>query len=351
MARKLALIGLVALALTGCGGGGTPTTGVGPSAKTKTNVSNGHKHILTSLAGAGFQRGPQASLANGVASSPKGSMPMFGAFIRNSIVAPVLGIKGRKSAIAIAPVDGTVSSPPDSGGGDIDTPGIYYSDYLGLWVENVIVSPTEARMNLWLDQAKTTSAGSFDSTFPADFTAIPQTYHSTFSITAGPFAGSSGTDDFVIDSFTTGHTNYQANWVGQGSFVGTASWSPSGYTWSNSATSADGSWFKDAGTFNADGSGDTTSQNSAGYKYTYHYAADGSGSGRIEGPDAGLPATIVWDNQGNVTITYADGSTEHWNMWNVIAVPVTGTGAGSGSSGGGVPVNPPPIATNAAKAK
>ena len=62
------------------------------------------------------------------------------------------------------------------------------------------------------------------------------------------------------------------------------------------------------------------------------YRADGSGHGRITGPDPGLPATIDWDAQGNTTVVYADGSSEYtpgWGYGDVTPVDSTTTTSGT----------------------
>jgi hypothetical protein len=94
-------------------------------------------------------------------------------------------------------------------------------------------------------------------------------------------------------------------------------------------------WSEGTGSFRADGSGGTRLSSSDGYKSDYRYNADGSGHGRITGPDPGLPVSISWDAYGNTMIVYADGSVEHVSGW------------GSGNGGGAKPI---PVTAEAAGA-
>ena len=349
----------IGAALIGCGGGGSSASSSKPTTVTRSSVAAGHRHILLSLAGAGVQTAVQAVGMNGYGGGvgttgsgtsgggtgggtstgfAGGGMPLIGAYVRNSIVVPTTGHPLKPSrmpmTIAVGPTDGEPGSGSTGGstGGDVTTSGIYFDEFLGLWVENTQVSPNESKSFLYLDQAKSSPAGFFDTIYPSTWETFPIVYHSTYQITSGNFAGSHGTYDFTISSPTTGISTYDSSWAGQGTSKGSSSWSPASYTWENRFDNADGSWYHDAGTFYANGSGNSLTENSAGYKWTYHFNADGSGSGTIAGPDAGLPAAIVWDGQGHIRVTYADGTVDEWNFFDVVSSGGT-TGSGSGTSG------------------
>lgn len=339
----------VGVALIGCGGSSSTSSASKPTVKTRSNVSSGHRHILLSLAGSGVQTAVQAVGMNGYGGSTGagttggtggGSVPLIGAYVRYSIVSPMLNgphRAQRDAGIAIGPAgsepgSGTSGSSGGSGGsgGGIMTDGVYYDEFLGLWAENTTVSPFESKTLLFLDQGKTKPEGFFDTIFPTEWNVFPIIYSSNYEITAGNYAGSHGKYDFTIATSTSGQSTYASTWAGSGTSKGTSAWSPEKYTWENRFDNVDGTWYHDAGTFKGDGSGDSLTENSAGYRWTYHFNADGSGYGKIEGPDAGLPATITWDGHGNVRIVYADGSVDEWNFGDVIYGDGT---SGSGTTG------------------
>jgi hypothetical protein len=100
---------------------------------------------------------------------------------------------------------------------------------------------------------------------------------------------------------------------------------------------ANNEWSEGAGSFRADGSGGTWLSSSDGYKSDYRYNADGSGHGRITGPDPGLPVSISWDAFGNTMIVYADGTVEHVSGW--------GSGSGDGDGEKPIPVDAEVVST------
>ncbi len=251
-----------------------------------------------------------------------GGMPMFGGYMKHLILGagPGRGV----STIAHSPIlvdagpegSGGGGSNGGPGGGDTGM-GIDYDSWLGLFVTNSYTETTFTT-SLFLDEAKTQPAGSFVITFPGPDGTFPYTFTSVYTITGGQFAGSHGSYVMTAESDTTGSMTYDYVWTGGGAGTGTSNWNAAQSTWSNRTTFTDGSWFQDQGAYSANGTGSSVTTNSLGYKYAYHYNADGSGGGRIEGPDAGLPATIVWTSMGVVTITYADGTTETFNPWYIL---------------------------------
>jgi hypothetical protein len=272
--------------------------------------------------------GVGATTSSGASTGFAGGMPMFGGYLRAKIFgAPTVG-RSRQVAVTPIQVVDSGTSPGYPGEGDTGM-GPDYDPWLGLYVTNSYTETTYTT-SLFLDAAKTKPAGSFVTTFPGSAATFPYSYSSVYSITGGTFAGSSGDYQMTVTSLSTGSMKYQYNWAGEASGNGSSSWSDTGSTWTNKTNFSDGSWYSDEGTFKADGSGSTVNTNSLGYKSSYIYNADGSGSGRIEGPDAGLPATIVWTSAGVVTITYADGTKETFNPWYLydggvvpVAEPVT----------------------------
>ena len=113
--------------------------------------------------------------------------------------------------------------------------------------------------------------------------------------------------------------------------TGKSTWSGRGdSSWINRTESADGKdWTESAGSWRSDGSGGTRMATSDGYEAIFTFNSDGSGHGRVSGPEAGLPATITWDTQGNDTIRYADGTVERFNRWGIYPGPTPLPGDGT----------------------
>jgi len=115
------------------------------------------------------------------------------------------------------------------------------------------------------------------------------------------------------------HRNHQRHDEGE------ARWENGEYTWSNRYEGSDGSWSRSSGAFASDGSGTMRYEDSLGYRTTFQYNSDGSGQGRIEGPDPRLPAVITWDAEGNVRIEWADGMVEEFNWFSTgVVQPMQG---------------------------
>ena len=334
----------VLLALAGCGGGSGNTAGnTSPTRATKDRVlqmqtqnvrlvaQNGGQTASLALAQNGsFINGAAATTGlGGGASSPGTSvgnrmpLPFVGAFIQNVASVPRSG-----RAVAIHRMTRTRDSVPPT---DASSPTFYFDDYLGLWVE-IIDNPTQSSYALFEDQGKTLPAGSIVTNFPAS-DASPQVYSSTYSFTAGLLKGSHGSYNDVQNADGSGSSTYDDVSADGWKDNGQSSWTANGdYTW-KSHTDAPGSFStNDRGTFHADGIGLTHSDSSDGYTSDYTYRSDGSGFARINGPAPGLPARIVWDTLGNTTITYADGSVDHFNSWGYGGVAVQGSGTGTASA-------------------
>ncbi len=213
--------------------------------------------------------------------------------------------------------------------------GFYFDEYLGLWV-SVTNNDNNYAYNLFEDEAKTKPAGGFTSSYPTDPTVFPQVYRSEYRITAGTLAGSEGIYVTTIQEDGSGTSSYHNKLVGVYSDSGSSTWNVDGSSsWTARSEGKDGIVFEYGGQFNADGSGRTYSTSSNGYSNEFIYNADGTGRGILRGPDAGLPATIVWDLLGNLTITWADGTVEVITPIFGIDVPVEGGGGTDGATDGG----------------
>ena len=358
VALALAL-GVGAIGLVGCGGGGT-MIGLAPTRATMAKVHSIQTRSDKSLS---LNSSPNAAASlslNGTATnSPTVSggggvhrpVSFLGAFLRGGF--------GFGGGVSGAGVGSPGSSTSASGGVGNSFPGahpggrkvrgrdasFYYDEYLGLWVD-FVSTDTSVVSTLFEDQAKTKPAGSITSTFPATFDpALDYSYTSNYIFTAGTLKGSNGAYHTTFKVDGSGSSDYTDTEPDGSKSVGSSFTNADGSSsWKSTYKSSTGFTSNDSGSFKVDGSGKSHFDSSDGYVTDYLYNADGSGSGKIAGPDAGLPATIVWDNMGNVTITYADGSVEKYNLWAFVTEggtatdpppPATGNGGGSAPGSGG----------------
>ena len=224
-------------------------------------------------------------------------------------------------------MESTSGSTTGTTTGDLPGPSFYYDDYLQLWLDSSWTD-TSSTVLLFEDEQKAKPAGSFITTYPNGWDTYPYTYLSKFEITAGTYSGAKGSYESVAESESAGHMTYSSTWPGYGRDSGESRYTADGGTWSYASDLTDGTWYHDAGSYTMTKS-TFTSEDSRGYRRTSTYFADGSGHGRVEGPDPGLPATIVWDVNGHTKITYADGTSEEWDAWSG---GTTGSTAGDGET-------------------
>jgi len=368
-ALQIAAVGLAVFATVGCGSGSSNNTRSAPTAQTRSRLASLQNQQLRALSQSGVQPEALASARNGAFASTAtltvggdagglgaasggagagsggtqiGALPLIGAFIthvatvRPTGTATAASLKGRA---AIAHRTRTRRHTREDG---ID-PNFYFDDYLGLWVA-IQDSETSSSFLLYLDEARTQPAGSFQTTFSKS-DAFPQTYESHYAITAGALQGTHGDYVTVQNADNSGTSTYNDTYLDGWSDQGKSAWSADGSSsWSSRNNGPNNTFYSYQGSFKADGSGANHTASSDGYVTDYVYHADGSSSGRIQGPDPGLPAIITCDIYGNTTIHYADGSVEYYPGWGffggVIAVDdgVTtggGSGTGSGTTSGG----------------
>lgn len=321
----LSIIGL--LLLIGCGGsggGGATGTGTAPDALTRTGVKSSISLSMVGIAQSG------ASNSMGVSGTSGGSgstIPFVGMFAQGRLPTP-LALSKRGPGASGGTTGSTGGSTGGTNGGDGGTPPTFYFDEgMGLWVD-LVFNGTTRISNLYEDQAKTKPAGNFTTTISTD----GLTFTSTYEITAGSYAGAKGRYESTISPDGSGKTSYSNTWPIYGTSSGECTFGPNGTTWKSRNETPDGQWQESEGSWSTTGEGTWITSDSKGYKFTFQNKADGSGNALIEGPDKGLPATIVWNSKGEGVITWADGSTETFNMYATVSSE-TGTSGGDAGTG------------------
>lgn len=355
MKTKLSRRGLLVLTsgmtlswLAGCGGSSGSTDGT-PTRAVQERVSSISRKLFsgTMLFGAvdgiggarGGGMGGGALPPGGGAydqSYTSGSTPQLGAFLKNVVMENAPNSRKRKQSrqedIVIGePFPGDPMPPfwePQ--------PTFYFDYYLGLWVQTSY-GKTESRYDLFEDEAKTKPAGSIVSSWPINWEVFPQVWKSSYEFTAGFMKGSYGSSENVTNAGWSGSSKYENVYIDGWKDKGQSNWSGQGdSSWFNRTESADGKdWTESAGSWRSNGSGGTRMSTSDGYEAVFTFNNDGSGRGTIRGPEAGLPASISWDTQGNVTIRYADGTVDRFNRWGIYPGPIPLDGGGIGGTGGG----------------
>ena len=332
--------------LAGCGGSSTSGEGT-PSRAVQERVGNLSRKLFsgTMLFGAvdgmahggGFAGGGGGMPPSGAAydvSYTNGSVPQIGAFLKNVVMenAPKTRKKTLTRQTDIAPGEPYPTDPPIWE----PQPAFYFDYYLGLWVQTSY-SNGDSRYALYEDEAKTKPAGSIVSTWPTDWATFPQAWKSSYEFTAGFLKGSHGFSENVTNAGWSGSSKYENVYIDGWKDKGQSNWSGLGdSSWFNRTESADGKeWTESAGSWRSNGSGGTRMSTSDGYEMIVAFNTDGSGHGTIKGPEAGLPASISWDTQGNVTIRYADGTIDRFNRWGIYPGPIPLDGGGIGGTGGG----------------
>jgi len=319
---------LLAPVLMGCGGGSNSITrGTAPTAGTRTAVQRAMGRQVNSLNISGasaFQSGSLLGAANtaggGVGAATGFAAPNWGGFF-NQMAGTASAANGGRAASWVKRTR------------DVDSD---FDEWLGLYTT---LTETEGRTEtlLFLDAAKTQPAGQILSIFPANYEIYPQVYRYTFTFSGGAQAGSEGHYDSIFNADGTYTSEYASTFADGTQYSGNSSYTPDGtssYSGSYSSTrdNTSGSY---EGQYRADGTGFSRSSDSTGYSSRYQYAANGSFTATVSGPDPGLPAQIVFDAEtGRYTITYADGTSEtfDWGYWITADSGSTPVASDDGSS-------------------
>jgi hypothetical protein len=295
---KLLILCLLALAagaaITSCGGDG------GPKNFTPTTLAVQNIERLASL-----------SIANGgvgVTGQADGISTSIGGFVRHF---------GGSDGIAMSTVRRSLEAakPGTSAGGE----NFYYDELLQFWVD-LRWTETTFTGTFYVDQAKAKQAGHVKTSFVGDWNSLPQAYTSEYAFTAGTLAGAKGTYNCIQTGLFGGAMAYRNTYSDGSHDKGSSTWSEAGASvesrWDGPGTTGS---FKDSGSWGPDGSGLFTCTSTDGWSGTWHPLANNSGSAHIEGPDAKLPADLVWTPSGNYKLTCVGGATEEWtrqDMWD-----------------------------------
>ncbi len=330
----LSLLGGASLLwLVGCGGGGASNP-TGPVTRaTQERVNSVVRKLFSggtmfgAVDGMGSARNSVAMGAAGGAAPPStdatysaGNVPQLGAFLKNMMQNGPGSRAKRVSRDEPTPSGGggtSISVAPWPWWGD-NKEYTYFDYFLGLWAK---VTPKDGQIEtaLFEDEALTKPAGRILSTWPTDWEKFPQVWKSSYEFTSGFLKGAYGSSESVTnEGWSSGSSKYENVYADGWKDKGESNWGTGGSSWFNRSESVDGSvWTESAGSWRSNGSGGTRMSTSDGYEAIMTHNPDGSGRGTIKGPEAGLPATITWDNQGNVTIRYADGTVETFNRWGI----------------------------------
>jgi hypothetical protein len=303
------LAGAAVAVMTGCGSSGGPLGG-SPNAATRAAIHNIFSKSLNSA-------GQSGSLASSPGGGSVGSGNFdIGGFIRN--------IGGASRASRTARIHRSHITRAEN---------FYFDEYVNLWVL-ILDEPGKTTYLFYEDEQKAKPAGSVVTTFPADFDAdaTSWSYSSTYSFTAGSMKGTHGSYNSIQNADGSGSWSYESatpdGYItsGQSTFAadGASSWS--------SHTEGPGGTYNSRGAYRSDGFSTMHTDSSDGHSTDFTWNPDGSGNAKIGGPEPGLPAIIVWDSQGNGSITYADGTKETWTDWSFFIVSI---GDGGGDSSGG----------------
>lgn len=192
-----------------------------------------------------------------------------------------------------------------------DPESLYFDEELQLWVADDTSLPNTTYF--FEDEAMTLPAGS-DVTVedPTHFFGLKR----HFEVTKGPRAGE------VFDSLYFLHEGGggQEDITGKtkdGKFGSHATWPEEGIvSYTERWDMNDGVWFTFSNGPKIEGGHLVEFKSSAGVDALWDFNGDLSGTATITGPSSGLPATMVWDQTGNGQITWADGSTEDYNVWS-----------------------------------
>lgn len=216
---------------------------------------------------------------------------------------------------------------------------VYFDSWLGLWVDPNWTE-TRSEIKYFVDQALSQPGGQavYESSSPS--TGI---FNSTWTeeLTAGLRAGFRRSGSWTwSDAAMTYSWSESAQDPMYGSSSSSGSYSPTAGGTYTSRWEKDGVWNEISGSHRPDGSWTQVTRSSLGVTMTLNGAPDGSRTGTITGSSFFLPATLVFDRNGQGEITWKDGSKTPFSLYGADGGGTsggdTGSTGGGGSSGGSV---------------
>lgn len=176
----------------------------------------------------------------------------------------------------------------------------------------------ENGFDYFVDEALSKAAGSTSTVFTLEGSDFTQT--ETISITEGTRKGFRSTFRTAKNGLAV-TWNYEGETLESGPFLLTGSYLDGKVISRSRNRDADGNdRFYDL-TIEADGSSTVVYNSNQLFNYSLAYAADGSGSGTVQGTSALLPATLNWNTEGTGTLTFADGSTLAFSNFEFNSIP------------------------------
>jgi hypothetical protein len=210
---------------------------------------------------------------------------------------------------------------------------VYFDSWLGLLADP---SSTETRSETryFVDQALTQPGGQavYEFTSPS-----PGVFNSTWTeeLTAGLRAGYRRSGSWAWSDAQMSYSwSESAQDPMYGSSSSSGSYSPTTGGTYTSRWEKDGVWNEISGVHRPDGSWTQVTRSSLGVTMTLNGTPDGSGTGTITGNSFFLPATLVFDRNGQGEITWSDGTKTPFSLYGADGGGGS-SGGGSGSTGGG----------------
>lgn len=204
-------------------------------------------------------------------------------------------------------------------GEDPDLNPMMYNEWIELWEKQqwgLADDPTVGSGTVFFeDEAGTVSAGG-DLTYVSDGIAWPRWVRQEVEFKAGRFKGEKSVDYAANNEDGTGVHTATAHYPGEADYTLDGRWDESGKgIWTQRWDYADGTWGNGLSTTLEDYSSSIKITTSAGITFDMMWNLDLTGSGTISGEADGLPATLVWDAEGNGTIAWSDGSKTTFEGW------------------------------------
>lgn len=197
----------------------------------------------------------------------------------------------------------------------------YFDEWIGLWVKpqpGLIDQPELGSGELYFEDEALTVAAGHQLHWVSEPGVYPIVSKDELIYTAGNFAGERDIYEWTFNEDESGTSKGEGTYPGVGSYTFQGGWDPRGIShFTERFTFEDGTWQDYELKENEDLSFRMTIQSSLGVKFTLNFKEDQSGTGRIEGNVTGLPATLVWDIDGNGTLTWSDGSTLAINIYEI----------------------------------